>query len=280
MNQEPFVIPLWPMGASGSEGWNLPEVMRAAAEPISVPIVRNIVQPTLAVYLPDAAIATGTAMVVAPGGAFHFLAIEHEGTQVAEWLVARGVAAIILRYRVIQTPVDDAGFLAQMGATMADRNQMIALQKIFTPLISADGQQAIRLVRQHAAEWGLEPQRIGIVGFSAGGYLATCVATQYDQASRPDFAAPIYAAPLEGYSVPADAPPLFLLCASDDQMAVNASIPLFQAWLAAGKVAELHSYAQGGHGFGMLQKNLPSDNWMDVFLAWVKAQGMLGERAS
>jgi acetyl esterase/lipase len=242
-------------------------------EPINIALVRNVTQPSITVYLPSPEIATGTAVVICPGGAFHFLAIEHEGTQVAEWFTARGIVACILRYRLIETAVEEQAFLQRFNATMADRQRMRGLIGDIVPLISADGQQAVRLIRKHAATWGVVPDRVGILGFSAGGVVTTCVATQYDAESRPNFAAPIYSAPLEGLVVPADAPPLFMVLAHDDQMAIHASLGLYNAWQASGHSAELHIYAQGGHGFGMRKQNLPADHWIDVFADWMHAQG-------
>lgn len=154
---------------------------------------------------------------------------------------------------------------------MSQRERIIELFERITPLAIADGLQAMRVVRGRAAEWGLNPGRIGIMGFSAGGVVTTGVASSYDADSRPDFAAPIYPAPWGDGSVPADAPPLFLAMAADDAMAVGASLPLFSAWRAAGRSAELHIYASGGHGFGMLPKGIPADGWIDRFGEWLQS---------
>jgi len=267
-------IPLWPDGAPGSETWNQTE-RESVLPPHGIRIVRNVTRPTLAPYLPPAARATGTAVIVCPGGAFHFLAIEHEGTAVAEWLVARGVAAFILRYRVLQTPDDDERFQEEMRANLSDRERMRELFGSITRLAFADGQQAVRVVRGRAAEWGVRSDRIGLLGFSAGGVIAGAVAFQHDEASRPDFAAPIYPAPIEFTTVPSDAPPLFLALASDDDMAVNASLPLYSRWRAAGRPVELHIFARGGHGFGMRRQGLASDNWIELFTSWLADQGLL-----
>ena len=139
----------------------------------------------------------------------------------------------------------------------------------------ADGLQAMKLVRRRAAEWGVAPDRIGIMGFSAGGSVTTGVALEYDADSRPDFAAPIYSAPIEDISVPADAPPLFIAVAHDDPFAASASVPLYSAWSAAGRSAELHIYSKGGHGFGMYKQGLPADHWIDHFGDWLQVQGVL-----
>jgi acetyl esterase/lipase len=275
VSTEPNVIQLWPNGAPGSEGWSQQEQESFAPAPIGIKVVRNVTRPTLTVFLPDPAIATGTTVVVCPGGAFHFLAIEHEGTDVARWLTARGVAAFVLRYRLFQTPTDDEAFIRQMQQSLADRTRFREQRKQLEPLIVADGQQAIKTVRQRATEWNLAPDRIGILGFSAGGAVTAGVALNYDADSRPSFAAPIYSAPREEAPVPADAPPLFIAVADDDAFAASASVPLYLMWNAAGRSAELHIYSKGGHGFGMRQQGLPADHWIDHFGDWLGVQGLL-----
>ena len=271
MNNQPIVIPLWPDGAPGSED-------RAQQEeelilPPSLKVVRNVIHPSLTAYFPDPAIANGTAVIVAPGGAFHFLSIDMEGTDVARWLNQRGIAAFVLRYRLIRTdPGSGAEVRAQVNANMQDREKMGALTAALRPLILADGQQAVRTVRKRAAEWRLAHDRIGLIGFSAGGMLTAAVALEHDAASRPDFAAVIYGAGRDEVTVPPTAPPLFLLCAADDDMAVRRSLQLFPAWKAAGKSVELHIYAAGGHGFGMQKRGLPTDTWIERFgdlVGWV-----------
>ena len=272
---QPPIIPLWPDGAPGSEGWAQQEQETLAPPPIGIRVVRNVTQPTLTAFLPDRAAAPGAAVIVCPGGAFHFLAIEHEGTQVARWLNARGVAAFVLRYRLIETPVDDDILSQQMHQNLTDRDRFGQLMQGLRPLIIADGLQAVKLVRRRAAEWGVASDRAGILGFSAGGYVTTGVALEYDADSRPDFAAPICSSPYEGISVPADAPPLFIAAAHDDAFAASASVPLYSAWSTAGRSAELHIYSKGGHGFGMRKQGLPADHWIDHFGDWLQVQGVL-----
>jgi acetyl esterase/lipase len=272
---QPPIIALWPDGAPGSEGWAQQEQETLAPPPIGIRVVRNVTQPTLTAFLPDRAAAPGAAVIVCPGGAFHFLAIEHEGTQVARWLNARGVAAFVLRYRLIETPVDDDILSQQMHQNLTDRDRFGQLMQGLRPLIIADGLQAVKLVRRRAAEWGVASDRVGILGFSAGGYVTTGVALEYDADSRPDFAAPIYSSPYEGISVPADAPPLFIAAAHDDAFAASASVSIYSAWSTAGRSAELHIYSKGGHGFGMRKQGLPADHWIDHFGDWLQVQGVL-----
>ena len=261
------VISLWPHGAPGSEIWT--QMEQEDMIPPGLKVIRNVTQPTLTVYLPPAEIATGTAVIVCPGGGFHFLSIDMEGTDVARWLNARGVAAFVLKYRLAQTGDDFPGAVFR---TLGDQSRMAELLKTLGPLVVADGLQAVRLVRAHAAEWGIAPDRIGIVGFSAGAMVTLYTAFSREADSRPNFAAPIYGGAPE-HAIPAEAPPLFVLCADDDEMAAAAAAKLYLAWRAAGHSAELHIYSKGGHGFGMQTRGLPSDTWIERFGDWMRAQG-------
>jgi acetyl esterase/lipase len=265
------VLSLWPDGAPGSERWQNQEKDYVFVEPWPHRITRNVTNPNLTVYLPEPAAATGTGVIVAPGGAHHFLAVDHEGHDVARWLNARGIAAFVLKYRVIQTPDDDAAFL-EARDNIPER--LRELMPTHWPLALADGQQAVRVVRQHADAWRLRADRIGIMGFSAGGHLAAGVVLAGDASSRPDFVAPIYGAIWEDISVPADAPPLFTAVASNDPIALKSCLAVYTAWQAAGRQAEIHCYAQGGHGFGMARQDLPSDGWIERFGEWLVAQGL------
>ena len=272
---QPEVIPLWPGDPPGSEDWNQQEQEIFAPPPISFRSVRNVMQPTLTAFLPHPSKASGTAAIICPGGGFHALAIDHEGIDVARWLNARGVAAFVLKYRLLATEVRDEDFERQFQENLSDRNKIREVTKQIGPLAIADGQQAVKIVRQRASEWSLGPNRIGIMGFSAGGRVTAGVALEYDEQSRPNFAAPIYGALWEDITVPADAPPLFMALANDDELAVEPGLALYSAWRAAGHPVELHIYAQGGHGFGMRKQGLPADHWIDRFGEWLAVQGLL-----
>lgn len=263
---EPKVIPLYDGPAPGSESWNWPETS-AVGPKDTILRIGNVTRPTLTVFLPDPAKANGTGVVICPGGGFRILAFNHEGTEVAEYLNSLGVAAFVLKYRVMRT--GDEG--------EKDKAVAAARRKEAQALGVADGQRAVRLVRAHAAEWGVKPDRIGILGFSAGGWVTTGVALEHDAQSRPDFAAPIYGALPEQFKVPADAMPLFLVHADDDRTVPPArtSVRLYTAWKEAGFPAELHVYSAGGHGFGMRKKNLPVDGWPERLREWLGAQGLL-----
>lgn len=169
---QPEVIPLWQGGAPGSEDWTQQEKESFSPPPNSFRNVRNVTQPTLTAFLPHPSQATGTAVVVCPGGAFHALAFDHEGIDVARWLRGRGVAAFVLKYRLVATEVDDEDFERQIRATMSDRNRMREITRQISPLAIADGQQAMQVVRERAAEWSIDPHRIGMMGFSASSRIA------------------------------------------------------------------------------------------------------------
>lgn len=266
------MIPLYPGPAPGTENWDHEE--RTYFSPIfNTQVVTNVSVPTLTPFLPDPAKATGTAVIIAPGGGFHALSINSEGNDVATWLVERGVAAFVLRYRLVPTGED--GVADMIGKP---QEQSRADMARIAPLAGADGLASMRLIRGRAAEFGLSPDRIGFMGFSAGGAVAVIVASRYETDSRPDFVAPIYAGlgTLGETAVREDAPALFAVAATDDQLGLAGdSLALYSRWLAAGKPAELHLYARGGHGFGMRAQNLPSDSWIERFGDWLGMQGLL-----
>jgi acetyl esterase/lipase len=279
----PRVIPVWPKDAPGSEKWTQKEVEHRSAL-LRTKIVRNVVRPTLTAFLPERSKASGTAVIICPGGGFYFLA-KDEGIQEAEWLRARGVAAFVLKHRLMDTGATEAefymsclkaGMLKRIEDSLKGGERPVLPEDVrkFSALAVADGRQAIKVVREHASEWGIKPDRIGIMGFSSGGVVATGAATEYDAASRPNYAASIYGPVLGSVKVPKHAPPLFICCASDDPLVPpRDSIRLYSAWKAAGKSAELHIYAKGGHGFG--GQGLPSDTWLDRFGDWLGQQGFL-----
>jgi acetyl esterase/lipase len=277
-------IPIWPGVAPGSESWNQKEV--GYLDAAKKKMVRNVVQPTLTAYLPERAKANGTAVIICPGGGFRFLSWQSEGTEVAEWLRDHGVAAFVLKYRLMDTGATEAEFqksVAELFRSITERTsgkepanpvQSIERMKIVS-LAAADGRQAVKVVRQRAAEWGISPDRIGILGFSAGGMVTMGTVMEPDAESRPNFAAPIYGGSTGGAAVPKDAPPLFILCADDDALMAAGSAKLYLEWKAANKSAELHIYSKGGHGFGMNKRGLPIDQWIEHFGKWLEVQGLL-----
>jgi acetyl esterase/lipase len=267
------VIRVYPGPAPGSEGWTQEE-KENNDNSWRTRIVYNVVNPTLTVFKPAPDKANGTAVVICPGGGFHALSIDSEGFDVARALVAKGVAGFVLKYRLIETKTADP--IAELFTK--PREQMNAQVPPVVRMATADAKAAMILVRKRAAELGVNPSRIGVMGFSAGGSVAGSLAFTYAADSRPDFAAPIYG----GYEwtlkgpVPADAPPMFILAATDDQLGLAPdSVRFYNDWTAAKKPAELHLYSRGGHGFGMRKQDLPSDRWIDLFTDWLGVQGLL-----
>jgi acetyl esterase/lipase len=211
--------------------------------------------------------------VICPGGAFYALSIDSEGFDVARWLTNHGVAAFVLKYRLIKCNTDDpTRELMARGATLERDVAPVA------KLAMADALKAIGNVRARAAEYHVNPDRIGIIGFSAGGTVAASAAYNYTADTRPDFVAPIYLAydwAIKA-SVPSDAPPMFIAAATDDQLGLAPqSIKIYQDWTGAHKPAEMHLFEKGGHGFGMRRQNIPTDRWIERFGDWLDLHGML-----
>lgn len=272
--ESPRVIRLYTGAAPGSESWTHQE--KEYFSPIwNTQVVTNVVNPTLTVFTPAAGTANGTAVVVCPGGGFHALSINSEGVDVAKWLAAKGVTAFVLKYRLVPTGEDG---VQEVMTKIANRAKLDSDNAAVIPLAQADGRAAVAYVRKHAAEFGIIPDRAGIIGFSAGGTVTMSAALDYTPESRPAFAAPIYAytGALPNTTVPSDAPPLFIAAASDDQLGLAPdSIKLWTLWTQARKPAELHIYERGGHGFGMRRQGLNSDTWIDRFGEWLAQRGWL-----
>ena len=239
-------------------------------------IVANVSTPSLTVYLPKASKANGTALIIAPGGGFHLLAIENEGKNLAKWCTENGIAAFVLKYRLVPT-VKDA--VAEFFEKFKNQNQMDKEMAPVIVLAKADGLAAIEYVRKNAKLYNVKPDRIGITGFSAGGAVAAAAAFEYDSAAnRPDFVAPIYPAlhVVKTAKMPEKPMPIFVAVTADDMFGFQTlSVDLFKQWNAAKQPIELHIYENGGHGFGMKKQNLASDKWIDNFSSWLKAHGWL-----
>jgi acetyl esterase/lipase len=238
---------------------------------------RNVTVATLTPFLPDPAKATGAAVVVAPGGGFRTLSMENEGWDVARALAARGVAAFVLKYRLNQTPREMPAFERSMQAmfsTTSARPRMDPAQAMagLKPQI-ADARAAFALIRRRAPGWRVDPDRIGMVGFSAGAMLTMATAIAGEDA-KPAFIGNIYG-PLSPMTVPAEAPPLFIALAADDPFFANGGFGLVENWRAAKRPVEFHLYEQGGHGFGMYPKDTTSTGWFDAFVRWMGMHGYL-----
>jgi acetyl esterase/lipase len=268
------ILPLYPGTPPGSAQANYPE-KEYFSKTWNTEVVANVTKPTLTVFKPSRESRNGTAVVICPGGGFMALSITSEGTDVAKYLAERGVTAFVLKYRLAHTG-DDA--TQEFVAMFAEKQRYQEMLATFLPLSVADGLAAVNYVRQHASEWGVSPERVGIIGFSAGGTVAAGVAFRYAPEGRPAFVAPIYGsgAMFNDAPVPGDAPPMFVVAATDDQLGLAPeSVALYERWTSARKSAELHMYAKGGHGFGMRKQNLPTDHWIDRFADWLQLQGWL-----
>jgi acetyl esterase/lipase len=252
------VINVWPGVAPGSDNWKQKE-MTIENTPVGT-VIFNVVTPTITAYLPTRVTATGTGVIIAPGGAFIALAMSRGGVDLAKWLQQRGIAAFLLKYRLVEKrgngiPEMDMDTSARYGI--------------------ADGIQAVKVVRQHAAEWGVSPKRIGFIGFSAGGMVASGALLQADSSARPSFGAFIYGAPFGVMpKIPSNLPPIFMAWAQDDQVARVPVVKFYDALLAAGIRPDTHIFSSGGHGFGVDRQHTTSDHWIDAFYFWLESQGL------
>ena len=253
---QPQVMNLWSEAAPGSEGWT--QVERTIENTPVGTVILNVVTPTITTYLPEPSKATGTGVIIAPGGAFVALAISREGTDVARWLQQRGIAAFVLKYRVVEKVGEG---IPQMDYDTAARYGI------------ADGIQALKVVRLHAAEWGVDPGKIGFLGFSAGAMVASAALLQDSAALRPAFVGLIYGAPFGAMpTIPAQLPPIFMAWAQDDPMALDFITRFAAALHSAGIQPDEHVYATGGHGFGVVQQGTESDKWIEEFFRWLGAR--------
>ncbi|QUD90504.1 alpha/beta hydrolase [Phenylobacterium montanum] len=283
------VIHLWPAGPPRTIEGAPPE--STFQPPVGVAagtvMLRNVSKPTLTVYRPEPGKANGSAVVVCPGGGWRILAWKHEGTDVAEWFAQRGYTAFLLKYRVSPTAADPAAFAAQMAQTDGLLAEPLTAAKAPTAIeqivrdeklryarevAADDGRRALAIVRERAAEYGLDPDRVGMIGFSAGAFLVVDVAID-PQGPPPAFLAPIYGGETRGRPVPADAPPLFTVIAHDDRLLFHMVEGLYLDWSAADRSCELHIFARGAHGFGMVRQGLPSDRWIDLLGGWLADKG-------
>jgi acetyl esterase/lipase len=258
-------------GATASESWH---------RQYGSVFARNVTVATLTPVLPPAAKATGAAVIVAPGGGFRTLSMDSAGWAVARARAEKGVAAFVLSWRVNQTPADMAGFERTMPEMFTATDKSPPAPKdpaaAYAPQI-ADARAAFALVRARAKGWHVDPDRVGMLGFSAGAMLTMSTAL-HGQDAKPAFIANIYGPLSAVAAVPADAPPLFVALAADDPFFANAGYGLIDSWRAAKRPVEFHLYEQGGHGFGMYQKTTTSTGWFDGFARWLGMHGYFKPR--
>lgn len=270
---DPSAIALYQGLAPGSEADRQKEVWTSMW---NQKMVRNVTRPTLTPYLPKKGKANGAAVLVIPGGGFQFVSMENEGWPIAQWLADRGIAAFVLKYRLEETPDNEAAFMQKMMArfTPPSTQGPSPEMQVVIAKARADAQAALRLIRGNAVKWGVDPKRVGMLGFSAGAMttMATTLANAPD--ARPDFIAPIYGY-MTAVEPPANPQPMFAAMASDDMLFNKQGFGLIESWQKAGGSVEFHYYEGGSHGFGSQKKGTTSDHWFTHFMDWMQAKGLL-----
>lgn len=265
--QQTAAIPLWADGAPGMQAGSAPTSVRITPE--GEHVVTHVQNPSITPFLPAGEAATGAAVLVIPGGGHSEIWMDHEGYAVAEWLRSHGVAAFVLQYRLAR----------EKGSTYTVEGTELG-----------DTQRAIRLLRSRSKEWGIDPRRIGVIGFSAGGELAELVSTRSDEgppvaaddidkaSAKPNFQALLYPAIPHDPRLTAGTPPAFMACGAQDRPDISQGLPkLYLDFEMLHLSAELHVYAGVGHGFGIRSGNpAPVSGWPLLFLQWMKQQGFLG----
>ncbi len=258
------IIPLYPGKAPGSENWTWKE------QNLGGGYLRDVTDPTLTAFIPSN--PNGIAVIIAPGGAFHYLVYDLEGTAVAKKLNEKGITAFVLKYRLVHEDPAHPYY----DKMMQTKNFKL-LDSVSAPVIKLalqDALTAMRYVRQHAAEYKINSDKIGFMGSSAGGTIAMSVAYNAMEISRPNFVSVLYCAnDIIGSKVPSVKTPIFISCARDDEFGfASNSVEIYSKWLKANQPVELHMYERGGHGFIMKKQNLPCDSWLDRFTDWLSMQ--------
>lgn len=236
-------------------------------------IVTNTSEPTMEVFKVADSINTGTAIVIAPGGGMFFHSINTEGRDVAEWLNNKGITAFVLKYRLV--PTGENGGKEMVETMQKNYQEFIDRVSQVMPFAIRDGLNAVEYVRTHAGEYKVSTDKIGFLGFSAGGSVGLGVCYYCKKESRPDFFATLYPGTilLPTQTPNKDAPPLFIVAAEDDFLGLApGAMGIYNDWFKTGLKAEFHMYSKGGHGFGMTKQNLPSDKWIERFYEWAIAE--------
>ncbi|MDT0608278.1 alpha/beta hydrolase [Croceitalea rosinachiae] len=238
-------------------------------------VVTNVSEPTMQVYRPTKESNTGTAVIIAPGGGLYAHSINSEGNEVAKWLAKKGITGFVLKYRLVPTGEDGVADITKLSQTNPQKiGEEVA--KVM-PYSIQDGLNAISHIRENALNYGIDPEKIGFMGFSAGGSVTMGVSYNYEEKNRPDFLVPVYAwtDAMAVQTPKEDAPPMLVVCATDDPLGLaKGSIDLYLSMFNAGKIVGLHMYSKGGHGFGMRKNGLPSDTWIERFHDWSIVEGI------
>ncbi len=245
----------------------------------STEVVTNVSIPTMQVFRPEN--PNGTSVIVAPGGGLYALSINSEGNSVAQWLNEKGITAFVLKYRLVPTGEDGVQEITDDATKNLER--MVNRVNQVIPYSIADGLAAVKYVRENATKFNIATNKIGFMGFSAGGAVTMGVAYNYVKTNRPDFLVPVYpwtsVYPVQ--EAPEDAPPMLIICASDDPLDLApGSIELYTSWFQANKSVALQMFSKGGHGFGMKKQGLPSDNWIQRFHNWAQAEEIIPTNSS
>lgn len=278
-------MPIWPQAVPGAQHITGPETVTTQTELVAGRpwlMVGHVSRPTMTVYSPKGQ-NTGAALVVFPGGGYEVLAIDLEGTEVCDWLTSRGITCVLLKYRV-----PGEGLTPESGAYPK------------SPMALEDAQRTMGLVRWHASQWHIDPHKIGVLGFSAGGHLVAAISTHFQrlypavdaadkESCRPDFAVALYPGHLLEHTskpfelnpyvpVTSKTPPTFLLQAEDDSVdTVNNSLVYYMALKKAGVPVEMHLYAHGGHAYGLRRTKFPITAWPRLVEVWLKTIGMISQ---
>ncbi|MBA2079689.1 alpha/beta hydrolase [Rhodanobacter sp. PCA2] len=277
-------IPLWPGTPPDMRAMPGPETVKTSPDLLAgkhVTAISNVSRPTMTVYPPQGK-NTGAAVVVIPGGGFEILAIDLEGTEICDWLTSRGITCVLLKYRVPGAPYD-------WRTNSRPHNYQVPTMAL------EDVQRTMGLVRSRAAEWHVDPHKVGVVGFSAGGFLVAEISTHFKrlykpvdaadkESVRPDFAMAIYPGHLAlengklnpNVPVTSDTPPTFIVQAEDDDVdGVQQALVYFAGLKQAGVPTEMHLYAHGGHAFGVRRTDKPITRWTDLADEWMRGLGVL-----
>ena len=238
-------------------------------------VVTNVSIPTMQVFRPKEGNVNGSSVIVAPGGGLYALSMNSEGDHVGEWLASKGITAFVLKYRLVPTGNDGVAEISELGQKNPGK-LMEEVAKVI-PFSIADGLEAVEYVRENNESYNIDKDKIGFMGFSAGGAVTMGVMYAAEKNNRPDFIVPVYpwtyATPV--IEAPLNAPPMLVICASDDPLKLApGSIDLYNSWLIKGYKVGLHMYSKGGHGFGMKKQGLPSDDWIQRFYDWSVAEGL------
>jgi acetyl esterase/lipase len=274
---QPGAIALYPEAGEGAgeeaEQWNR-TVGQIGDLKISIRTVRNVTNPTITPVLPGPGKGNGAAVIVAPGGAFLSLSIDSEGFEVAKRLADKGIAAFVLKYRLNETPRDIPSFQKLVAQVFSEAASGKITREVREPLATVDALRALELVRSRADEFGIDPDRVGMIGFSAGAMTALNTVLEGEPGKRPAFFGYIYG-PMSPVDVPADAPPMFAAIAMNDGLFAKQGFGIVESWRGAGRPVELHAYEQGDHGFGTGRIGTTTTGVMPQFVAWLESRGLL-----